>query len=501
MLQQPKNLQQNLILQLQIEDKLAQLRAKDSLYEFCKYMWDVIEPETKFVDGWHIQVICKHLEAATVFDISKLIINIPPRHMKSIIACVMWPAWVWGKYPARSFLFASHSEALATRDSIKTRQLIDSEKYQKVFKPDWSLLDDQNTKTVFANTKNGVRKSIGVGTGVVGFGADYLVTDDPNDPREIHSEVHRESVKFWYDKVFSSRVNNPTQNAKIVIMQRLHEDDLSGHLINQDANKKIKHDHLVLPARIDTTDEDRPKSKTTLGFKDPRQDEGMLLWPKQWTHSAIEDLEASLEDEAEAQIQQNPKPRKGGLFPIDNWQYYDTPPSTIIRTAIFIDAAQKPGISNDWSVFAVWLETHNAFYLLDLWRKKTTSPILYTLSEDICMRYNPDVVIIEDKSAGSGLIQHLRDETSYPIIAFDPMQRDKVVRATAATPTVAAKKCFLPHYIKGEDEKGNSINLVKYFVKEHNVFPKGKNDDCVDTTSMMVEYFKKGTAEPRIRSL
>lgn len=500
---------ESLIQQILLNDKIASLKAKESLYHFCKYMWNVIEPDTPFSDGWHIRVICDHLEAATEFTIPKLIINIPPRHMKSIIACVMWPAWVWGKYPARSFLFASHSEALATRDSLKTRQLIESEKYQKIFKPDWSLRDDQNTKTTFANTKNGVRKSIGVGTGVVGFGADYLVADDPNDPKLIHSEVHREDVKYWYDKVYSSRVNNPIKNCKVIIMQRLHEDDLSGHLLLQDINKEIKHDLLVLPAMFTSIETnvkkqmDVPRSKTRLWFKDPRTFDNQLLWGKQWSLESIKDLEASLGDEAEGQLQQDPKPKMGGLFPRGDWKYYDKSPSDILQIIIFVDCAQKPGISNDYSVWAVWAKTTNGFYLLDLWREKTTSPLLYSLSLEIVNLWHPNAMVIEDKSAGSGLIQHLRGETTITVLAFDPLQNDKVVRATAAAPTVKAGKCFLPRHIKGKDDKGNVINLVDVYIKEHQAFPKSKHDDTVDTTSMMTEYFNKQkvTSRPRVRTV
>lgn len=472
-------------------------------------MWDVIEPTTPFVDGWHIRAICNHLEAATEFTIPKLIINIPPRHMKSIIACVMWPAWVWGKYPGRSFLFASHSESLATRDSLKTRQLIESEKYKKVFNPDWSLRDDQNTKTVFSNTKNGTRKSIGVGTGVVGFGADYLVADDPNDPKLIHSEVHREEVKFWYDKVYSSRINNPAKNCKVIIMQRLHEDDLSGHLMKEDINKSVKHDRLILPALFTSVDTDLkkqlevPRSNTRLKFVDPRTNDDELLWPSQWNLSGIKDLESSLGDEAEGQLQQDPKPKSGGLFPKTSWKYYDKSPSDIIDIIIFVDCAQKPGLSNDYSVFAVWARTQNGYYLLDLWRERTTSPILYALSIGIVNKWSPSAIVIEDKSAGSGLIQYLQSETTITVLPFDPLQNDKVVRATAAAPTVSAGRCYLPHFIKGKDDKGNSINLVEVFLKEHQAFPKSKHDDTVDTTSMMTDYFNKNKvySRPRIRTL
>lgn len=497
----------NLINSIRIDQEIQRRDAFRSLYSYVKYMWDVIEPEVPFKDGWHIQAICDHLEAVTEFQIRNMTINEPPRHMKSSVVCVMWPSWVWGHYPGRSFIFASHSAGLAQRDSIKTRQLIESPKYKAVFNQDWTLLDDQNTTSVFTNSRGGSRRSVGVGTKIVGQGGDYLVVDDPNDSNEINSEAHREKVIYWYDNVFSTRVNNPQKNAKLVVMQRLHEADLTGHI-----NEKYgdKYDRLVLPGKYDKrveTDDDLEfmKSKTALGFQDPRSQDGEVLWPEQWDEHSLIELETSLEGNAEAQIQQNPVLKSGGLFPKHHWKEYTSPPSTVIHTATFVDCAQKPGISNDFSVFATWAKTENGFYLIGFERRKTDAPLLESLSESVYERFKPDAFVIEDKSAGSSLIQTLRANTTIPVIAYDPKQRDKVVRATAATPTVAAGKCYLPRHISGQvttKQGTQDVNLIDIFKKEHEAFPKAKNDDTVDTTSMMVEYFLKFRGNgPRIRSL
>lgn len=488
---------QHLIEYIKTQRELLRRKSFDSLYHFTRFMWSVIEPETPFVDGWHIYVICKHLEAVTTFDITRLVVNEPPRHMKSIIVCVMWPAWVWGRLPNRSFIFGSHSLGLAQRDSIKCRQLIESPEYRSVFDQDWALVDDQNTVTAFTNDCGGTRRSVGVGSSITGQGGDYLVVDDPHDVGEIYSELSREKVKFWHDKVLSSRINNPKKNAKVLIMQRLHEDDLTGHILK----KHPDCDRLILPGRYNPDREPELVSKTRLQFEDPRTEKGALLWPERWDDKSFKELEDSLEDEAEAQINQDPKSGKGGLFPRDNWKFYDAPPSTILELVLFGDCAQKPGISNDYSVLALWARSDNGFYLLDLLREKTDAPLLESL---VIQKYNekkPNDVVIEDKSAGSSLIQYLQTQTTIPVLAYDPLQRDKVVRATAATPTVRAGKCFLPREIKGTDE-GKPVNLIKLFIKEHESFPRSKHDDMVDTTSMMVEYFsKRGTIQPRIRTL
>ena len=458
-------------------------------------MWRVLEPETEYVDGWHIRTIADHLEAVTTFDIDKLIINEPPRHMKSIEACVMWPAWVWGTQPNKSFIFGSHSLSLAQRDSIKTRQLIESPEYMEVFNQTWTLNEDQNTTSKFTNTKGGTRRCVGVGSSVTGEGGDYLVVDDPHNVGEIYSELSREKVKFWHDKVLSTRINNPKRHARVIIMQRLHEDDLTGHTLK----RNDKYCRLILPGEFNPDAE--LKSKTKLNFLDPRTEKGELLWPEQWDQESLDNLKEELEDEAEAQINQDPKPSKGGLFPRDNWKYYEASPSPVLETVLFIDAAQKPGITNDYSVFATWARTMNGFYLLDLIVMKTDAPLLQSLTIQSFNKWRHNAVVIEDKSAGSSLIQHLRSDTTIPVIAFDPLQRDKVVRATAATPTVRAGKCHLPRHLKGTYEK-KEVNLIKTFINQHESFPRAKHDDIVDTTSMMTEYFnKRGKARPGIRSL
>ncbi len=487
---------ENLKKQIAIEKEISRRLAKDSLYHFTRYVWNVIEPETPFQDGWHIKVLCEHAEALARFDIQKLNVNMPPRHMKSIIWCVMLPAWVWGKRPNLSFIYGSHSLALATRDSIKTRMILYSEEYKEVFEPDWAFTDDQDQKTIFKNTKGGVRKSVGVGSAVTGEGGDFLIVDDPINALEAHSEIARDEAIRWFDTVLSTRINNPRRYAKAVIMQRLHEKDLSGHLIKKDSTFQ----HLILPARFNPEAEN--KSKTVLNFKDPRTKKGDLLWPNRWDDKAITDLETSLGDDANAQLDQEPRASGGGFFPKEYWKFYEAPPSEILSTTLFIDAAQKPGVSNDYSVFALWARTRNGYYLLDIMREKTDGPMLEELTIQMANKWCPDEIVVEDKSAGSSLIQYLLAYTSLPVLPFNPGRLSKEVRAAAAKPTVKAGKCFLPLRKIMGTEDGKEVNLIEVFVKEHEKFLKTAHDDIVDTTSMMVKHFNTfETFQPGIRSL
>ena len=486
-----------IIKQIALEREALRRKAKNCFYSFVKYLWTTIEPETTFVDGWHIYLKAKHFEAVKDFTISKLIVNEPPRHMKSTVGTVLFPAWVWGHYPHRSFIYGSHNQQLSTRDSIKCRQVIESEAYQEVFEPDWKLAGDQNQKTVFTNTRGGTRLAVGVGTGIVGFGGDYLGVDDPIDALQVHSEDVRRNAIDWIDYFFGTRINNPNANAKFLIMQRLHDNDPSGYLMRKDETFQ----RLILPAEYDP--DAKIKSKTSLPYKDPRTKRGELLWPEQWGQTAIDEARIRLGDDASAQLNQNPQSPGGGFFPPEYWKYYDVSPSPILELVLFIDAAQKPGVSNDYSVFALWARTSTGYYLMDLMREKTDGPLLEELTVQFYNKWKPDEVVIEDASAGSSLIQYLLAQTSIPVLPFKPRFK-KEVRAAAAKPTIKAGKCFLPKRPIYGTEDGKEVNLVEVFVREHEKFLKAEHDDTVDTTSMLVKHFstrQQGADQTLVRSL
>lgn len=479
----------------------------DSLSVFTRYFWSVIEPGQPYVHGWHIEETCRHLEAAARFELQELIINFPPRHMKSILVNVMFPAWVWAREGGASkrFLSASYSERNSIRDGIKMRTVIESEEYRSLFGIKWHLRDDQNQKLKFENTEAGFRFSTSVGGSVTGEGGDFLIVDDALNSIDAESEIIREEANTWWDIAFSTRANNPDAHCKILIMQRLHEHDLTGHLLSKQVRPE-KRAHLVFPARYEV----KPslKSYSPLGVHDPRTTPGELLWPERFDaasiHQLASDLDSTGHGQSHAQLQQDPKPKSGGLFKREWWKRYDKAPSNILQTVMFVDAAQKPGITNDWSVFATWARCSNGYFLLDLWREKVETPVLEAKLKMKYVLIRPDAVVVEDKSAGSSLIQYLMrlEDPQVPVLPFDP-RGDKEVRASAATPMVEAGKCYLPNQkIFGQDEHGNEIDLVEAFIAEHERFPKAAHDDMVDTTSMMVNFFaKRIPLNPRIRSL
>ena len=468
--------------------ELAAREAVGNLSLFTRQMWPIIEPRTEYKHNWHIDAIADHLTAVSKFDIKKLVIMLPPRHMKSILVSVMWPAWEWITRPHTRYLYSSYAASLSIQDAIKMRAIITSDRYRSRFSPEWTLSDDQDTKARFQNTEKGERISTSVDGVSTGIGGDHIVGDDLISLKDAESEpIRKEAVDHWL-KVLSSRGNNPERHTRTLVMQRLHEKDPAGSWIAEDKTVEV----LRLPAEYE------PKSihlmsKTSLDFKDPRTTEGELLWPTHFTTGAIETLKKDYGSRGwRAQGQQDPKPGNGGTFKRHWWKSYREAPMKFIEIVQFWDCAEEMGVGNDYSVCATWGRTEDGYYLLDMWRNKVEMPDLERAAKSNYEKWKPNLILIEKKSNGTALYQTLARETTLPVVPFSPGQRDKVVRASAATPTVEAGNCYLP----------DGAGYVEDYISEHESFPLGANDDMVDTTSMMVEHFSgRRAAMPRIRHL
>ena len=247
-----------------------------SLHTFVRQAWSVIEPGRPFVDNWHIKAICDHLQAVTERRIKRLLINVPFRTSKSSVVSVLWPAWVWIQDqtkmqfagPTHQWLCGSYAAKLATRDNLKMRRLITSDWYRSYWGDKFKLTGDQNEKIRFQNDKLGYRIAFGMTGGVMGDGGDTLLIDDPHDRQGAHSEAERETALTNFDEGIITRLNDPATGAIVIIMQRLHQNDLSGHVLKQPG-----WDHLMLPMEYEPS-----RAKTTsLGFKDPRKAAEFIL--------------------------------------------------------------------------------------------------------------------------------------------------------------------------------------------------------------------------------
>jgi predicted phage terminase large subunit-like protein len=278
--------------------------ARRSLHEFVRQGWSQVE-SVPFVDNWHVGAVCEHLQAVTEGQIKLLVINIPPGFGKSLLTCIFWPAWEWTLDPKVRWLFASYDQRLSTRDAVRCRTLLGNSWYKSCCRREFRLNDDQNQKTYYETDHGGYRLATSVGGHASGEHPDRIVCDDPHNVGQAESPAERRSVLDWWDLSISTR-GVARGVRRVIVMQRLHADDLAGHVLAQgDAV------HLCLPMRY----EPGRMVATPLGWTDPRRQEGELLSPVQFNAEVIERLEKSLGAYGAAgQLQQRPVPRQGGMF-------------------------------------------------------------------------------------------------------------------------------------------------------------------------------------------
>jgi hypothetical protein len=275
-----------------------------SLYKYVKEAWPYVE-SNDFIDNWHIECICEHLEAVSLGQIPKLLINIPPGCSKSLLCAVMWPTWEWTRDPKLKWFFASYDQELSTRDSLKCRTLIKSRWYQERWGDKFSITNDQDRKTKYDTDHGGYRLATSVGGHGTGEHPHRIVVDDPHSVKRAESEVERQAVLIWWDLTMSTR-GVAIDARRVIIMQRLHKDDLSAHVLRQGGWEHINLCMRHEKARMATT---------CLGWNDPRKEEGELLCPDQFDEPKVSEMEKRLGAYGTAgQLQQRPVPKGGSMF-------------------------------------------------------------------------------------------------------------------------------------------------------------------------------------------
>ena len=471
--------------------------AEDSLYEFVKQAWDTVEPGIPFIPSWHIEQICKHLEAVSRGDIKRLLINIPPRHSKSTIVSVMWPMWEWIRSPEQKFLAASYSGTLSIRDNLKARRLIQSPWYQERWGGVLALSGDQNAKQRFENSKTGYRIATSVGGTATGEGGSRLILDDPHGAQDAQSEAMRESALSWFDQVWSTRLNNPKTDAMVVVMQRLHEKDVSGHILKD----LTGWEHICIPAEWDGV-----ARKTKLGTYDPRKVEGELICPERFGPKEIESLKVSLGAYGSAgQLQQRPAPAGGGILKTDFFRIWPAsrPVPDLYWVGQSLDTAFTEKTTGDPTAFTCWgifeHEKRRQVLLLDCWSENLAYPQLkqrvidewgarYGGEKDNVMKPSrkPDVLLIENKGSGQSLIQDLR-QSNIPVVPYNPGKADKVARAHMVAALLESGCVWI---LESAKNKGRPRTWVEPFLKQLEQFPAGEHDDYVDTFTQMMIYLK-----------
>jgi len=480
--------------------KREQLRraAEGSLYEFVKQAWPVVEPGIPFIASWHIEVICEHLEAISSGDLRRLLINIPPRHSKSTIVSVMFPCWEWLAQPEHKYLCASYSGSLSIRDNLKARRLVQSPWYQERWGHMFALAGDQNAKQRFENDRTGYRLATSVGGTATGEGGSRLILDDPHGAQAAQSDVMRASDIEWFDVVWSTRLNNPKTDAMITVMQRLHEKDVSGHILED-----IKGwEHLCIPAEWDGT----PR-KTVLGAYDPRKTKGELICAERFGPKEIQNLKQLLGTYgASGQLQQDPVPQGGGILDAKCFKLWphDQPLPQFEYIVQSYDCAFTENTSGDPTAFTAWavftLNKRRCVMLIDAWDEHLSYPKLRKKAID---EWNTeyggsvrggqpvrprrsDRVLVESKASGQSLLQDFR-QANIPAVGYNPGNADKVSRAHQAAPTLELGLIYVP---ESKKNPGHAVSWAQGFLTQVAKFPVAEHDDYVDTFTQVIIYLK-----------
>ncbi len=251
-------------------DELDRALAERSFSDFVRQAWPVLEPKTRFENNWHIDLLCEYMESVASGEITRAVINIPPRYGKSLLATIFFPCWVWIHDPSERFMFASYSSTLSTKHSIDRRTLINSRWYRSQWGAIVKLSDDLNLKTEFANTQRGHMIATSVGASATGRGGNFLMVDDLINPDQANSDLERQAAIRWFDETYSTRLDNKRTGRMLVIEQRTHQADLTGHLLAQDGWEQVSPPAIAERKSIVVF----PRSR-----KEVVREQDDLLWP------------------------------------------------------------------------------------------------------------------------------------------------------------------------------------------------------------------------------
>jgi predicted phage terminase large subunit-like protein len=509
---------------------LDKAEAAESLVAFIRMAWSIVEPGQPYTHGWHIDAICDHLEAITdgheLADgtlYNRLLVNVPPGTMKSLITNVFWPAWEWGpcNMPHLRYVCAAHKvENLSARDSRRMRQLITSEWYQARWGDLVKLAKDQNEKLNFVNSVGGFRIATAI-TSLTGIRGDRVIIDDPHSVDSAASETQRQTEVTTFLEAIPTRLNDPIRSSIVIIMQRLHEEDVSGVILD----KQLGYDHLMLPMEFDPS----RAFPTKLGFVDPRSEAGELLFPERFPAEVVTRDKRVMGPYATAgQFQQEPTPRGGGVIKREWWRLYEAsvfPPMEYVVAAL--DTAYTIKAENDFSALTVWglfsgaqaqridayatrggqrRDTQDAMnmfdeaaqvlhrgpqgprgdqprlMLMDGWQERLELHDLVEKVAKSCRRLKVDLLLIENKAAGHSVAQEIRrlySHEDWGVQMYDPKTLDKLARL------YSIQHLFAEGIIYAPDRA-----FADMVIQQVSVFPKGKNDDIVDTVSMAVKHFR-----------
>ncbi|MBS0232298.1 MAG: phage terminase large subunit [Proteobacteria bacterium] len=443
---------------------------RQDLAAFIAKTFATVDASQEFSPNWHIEVIADRLMRAYRREIKRLIIALPPRNLKSISASIAFPAWALGKNPTLRFICASYSQELAGKLARDCRTVMYAPWYRRAF-PSSVLNPGKMAEGEFETRAGGYRLATSVGGTLTGRGGNFVVIDDPIKPQDAQSEPRRQSVKQWYDSTLYSRLDNKKEDVIVLIMQRVHVDDLVAHVM-----EKEEWEYLRLPAIAEEDEKYELSDGSIVGRR-----AGETLHPEREPSGVLERLRASMTSfQFSAQYQQSPVPVEGNLLKWRWFRSYEAAPSRRPNDMIVQswDLATTIGDASDWSVCTTWLVQQKQYYLLDIFRERMQFPDLRRKIVSQARAFGAKVVLLEEAGIGIGLLQQLRSEgRGTRLIGIRP-EGSKADRATAQSAIIEAGSVFIPHEAPWLDTFRNEILA----------FPIGRNDDQVDSMSQMLNW-------------
>src|SRR5882762_7644143 len=450
----------------------AMLRA--DLGYFAQLCFSELNPQTAFLPNWHIEVIAAKLTAVREGKIRRLIINLPPRHLKSLMASIAFPAYCLGHDPSAQILCVSYAQDLADKLARDCRSIMMSPWYRQVFPA--RLAAHRQAVQEFITTAQGYRLATSNGGVLTGRGADIILIDDPLKPEEALSDAQRQAANEWFDHTLYSRLNDKRHGAIVVIMQRLHEDDLVGHVLGQEEWEVVR-----FPA-IAEADEVH-KIETIWGPRSFTRRRGDALHSEREPFDTLDRIRRTLgEYNFAGQYQQTSALLGGGMVKAEWFKRYvlNNRPESFERIIQSWDTANKATELSDFSVCTTWGVHGKNPYLLGLLRQRLEYPALKRAVREQQNLFNATEVLIEDKASGTQLIQELIADGCHRVTRYQPTT-DKTMRLNAQTAIIENGFVYIPE----------AAPWLAEYLHEMTVLPNGKHDDQVDSTAQFLDWFKR----------
>ncbi len=447
---------------------------REDLASFIHRSFQTVAPAQDYQDNWHVSAIAWRLQQCFEGEIKRLIITLPPRNLKSICASVAFPAWVLGRDPTRRIICASYANELTSKHARDCRAVMESAWYQSAF-PQTRLNPKKAAELEFETTRQGYRYGTSLGGALTGRGGNFIIVDDPIKPADAMSEVKRKAVKDWFGGTLYSRLDSKKDDVIIIVMQRVHVDDLVGHLLEKDSGWV----HLDLPAIAEEA-QDIPIGPNEVYHRQI----GKVLHPERESKELLDQMKDVMGTAAfSAQYQQRPVPVEGNLVKWHWFGVYAYPPAhnsdgRIIQSW---DTASKAGELHDYSVCTTWLMKEDEHHLLHVLRERLDYPSLRRMAIEMAERFAAHNVLIEDKGSGTQLIDDLRDaKKGIRPIPIKPVG-DKVTRLSNQSANIEAGHVILPE----------EADWLEDFKAEVLAFPNDRFDDQVDSLSQFLTWAEK----------